>query len=280
LRYAEVAIMSIESKNHRAIGLITALIMFMLISAQSLVAEIMVVAIGDAITYGSTGSQLLGHRNTIFGGWVTRLQDKLEEDFPGGYQVLNKGISGDTSNGIFNRLNRDVIAHQPGIVIIGIGTNDAYGADVVNVPASNADDYRVVMTDIFDKLKQELPDVPVFIMGMTTPLKKYLDMAGFGWAVPQDQDFLDTQFKKYNDVLKDLTQKYGHFYVDIPGNWPRDIEGSWEFYADGIHINDAGYDKMADVLYQHLLSTVISPETAVSIYGSSAITWGQVKCIK
>ena len=133
------------------------------------------------------------------------------------------------------------------------------------------------MTDIFDKLKQELPDIPVFIMGMTTPLKKYVDMFGFGGIVHQNQDFLDTQFKKYNDVFKDLTQKYGYFYVDIPGNWPQDIEGSWEFYTEGLHPNDAGYDKMADILYQYLRSTVISPEAAVSIYGSSVATWGQLK---
>jgi lysophospholipase L1-like esterase len=245
--------------------------------AQSLTAETVIVAIGDSITHGGTGWQLLGHRNTIFGGWVTRLQDRLEEDFPGEYQVLNKGIDGDTSNGVNNRLDRDVIAHQPGIVIIGIGTNDAYGYAGVNAPARNADDYRAVMTDILDKLKQELPDVPVFIMGMTTPLEKYTDMAGFGGIVYQTQDFLDAQFREYNDVLKELTSKYGYFYVDIPGNWPQDIEGSWEFYSEGLHPNDAGYDKMMEILYSVLLSAVLSPETGVSAYCRLVTTWGQMR---
>ncbi|MBC8235089.1 hydrolase, partial [bacterium] len=60
----------------------------------------------------------MGHQVTIFGGWVTMLQNKLQEDFPDEYQVLNKGIGGDTAQGVFNRLHRDVISLQPSIVII------------------------------------------------------------------------------------------------------------------------------------------------------------------
>jgi lysophospholipase L1-like esterase len=39
-------------------------------------------------------------------------------------KILNKGISGDNSEGVFNRLKHDVIAQAPDIVYILIGTND------------------------------------------------------------------------------------------------------------------------------------------------------------
>ena len=39
-------------------------------------------------------------------------------------KILNKGIYGDNSEGVFNRLKHDVIAQAPDIVYILIGTND------------------------------------------------------------------------------------------------------------------------------------------------------------
>jgi len=233
--------------------------------AQSASAETLIIAIGDSITYAGTNWSVQGHRNTIFGGWVTRLQTILETDHPGEYKVINKGINGDTAQGVLNRLDRDVISQQPNIVIVAIGTNDADGYAGVNVPARNADDYRVVMEQIFSELQQELPQTPVFIMGMTTPLKKYAP------SLPS-QDFLDSQYEQYNAVLRELAQEFGYFYVDIPSQWPQDVEESWELSADGIHPNDAGYDKMAEILYAALTSTVsVKPQYRL------IAAWGQLK---
>jgi len=243
---------------------------------QSLSAKTLIVAIGDSITYSMTREGVMGHRVTIFGGWVTMLQNKLQEEFPDEYQVLNKGIRGDTAQGVFNRLHGDVISLQPSIVIVAIGTNDTYGFAGVNIPARNSVDYRAIMDKIFNELTQNLPDTSVFIMGMTTPLKKYIDIAGLDWAVPFQQEFLDTQFEEYNNVLKDLVQKYRYFYVDIRSKWPKDIEGSWEFYSDGIHPNDAGNNKMMEILYAALRSTVVHPVSVKSGYKLTT-TWGWIR---
>lgn len=254
-----------KSGARRVSWIITVFLLGILTFAQSASAKTLIIAIGDSITYAGTNWSVQGHRNTIFGGWVTRLRTILETDFPDEFQVTNRGINGDTAQGVLNRLDRDVISKQPNIVIVAIGTNDADGYAGVNVPARNADDYRVVMEKIFNELRQELPFTPVFIMGMTTPLKKYAT------SLP-NQDFLNTQYEQYNAVLRDLAQDYGYFYVDIPSQWPQDIEESWELYADGIHPNDAGYDKMADILYAALTSTVsVEPRYRL------VVAWGQLR---
>ena len=59
--------LSIGRRNHRTIGLIPVLVVLVLISAQSLVAEIVVVAIGDSITYGGTGWTLQGSLGVTLG---------------------------------------------------------------------------------------------------------------------------------------------------------------------------------------------------------------------
>ena len=227
------------------------------LSASPLVAKEVIVAIGDSITQADTHWTVLGHKNTIQGGWVTRIGSILNENFPDEYEIINKGINGDTAYGVLNRLNRDVILLKPDIVIIAIGTNDIFG-NLGIAPNSTPEFYQTFMTRIFDKLKLDLPDTPVFVMGMTTVLRKYAHMK-FGNFLPPQQE-LQTIFNEYNNILEELAQNFKFFYVDLPSQWPGDVEARWKFYADGIHPNDAGYDLMAEMLYDALGSTVVRPK--------------------
>ena len=222
--------------------------------ASPLVAKEVIVAIGDSITQADTHWMVQGHKNTIQGGWVTRLECILNEDFPDEYEVINKGINGDTALGVLSRLDKDVILLEPDIVIIGIGTNDIFG-NLSAVPNSTPDSYQTVMTRIFNKLQLNLPDTPVFVMGMTTALRKYAHLR-FGNFLPA-QENLQTIFNDYNNILKKLAQDFELFCVDLPSQWPEDVEASWRFYADGIHPNNAGYDMMTEILYDALRSTAV-----------------------
>ena len=233
-----------------------------ILSASPLVAKEVIVAIGDSITQADTHWTVQGHKNTIQGGWVTRLGNLLEEDFPGEYEVVNRGINGDTARGVLSRLDRDVTLLQPDIVIIAIGTNDIFG-NLSAVPNYTPDSYHTVMTWIFKKLQLDLPDTPIFVMGMTTVLRKYAHMR-CGDFLPQ-QKAVQAVFNDYNNILKKLARDYRFFYIDLPAQWPEDVESSWKFYADGIHPNNGGYDLMTNTLYNALQSTVIHPNREDSV---------------
>lgn len=90
-----------------------------------------IVAIGDSIVVGL-------HDQEGRGGWVGRLRDMLHRAFPArDYRVGNAGINGDTSAGVLRRLDRDVIAQQPSLVIVAIGTNDFdYGVPLATFQAN------------------------------------------------------------------------------------------------------------------------------------------------
>ncbi len=224
------------------------------LSPSPLVAKEVIVAIGDSITQADTHWTVQEHKNTIQGGWVTRLGNLLEKDFPDEYEVVNKGINGDTALGVLRRLDRDVIRLQSDIVIIAIGTNDIF-AKLSAAPNTTPDSYQTTMTRIFRKLQLNFPNTPIFVMGMTTVLRKYAHIR-FGNFLPQ-QEVVQAVFNDYNNILKGLTEDFEFFYVDTPTQWPEDVEGSWKFCADGIHPNNAGYDLMAEILYSALQSTVI-----------------------
>jgi lysophospholipase L1-like esterase len=77
-----------------------------------------IVAVGDSITKGDWDT-------AVGGGWVTRLGHKLRHHYPGtAFVVRNAGVDGDTTAGVLARLERDVLAPRPTLVIISIGTND------------------------------------------------------------------------------------------------------------------------------------------------------------
>ena len=211
----------------------------------------LIVAIGDSVVYGDVISEGDGHANTIKGGWVSRLGNQLMDDFPNGYETSNKGIPGDTAQGVLNRLDSDVIEQKPDIVIVHAGGNDIFEFSGVAPASPTAREYRAVMDEIFRELQTNLPDTPVFVLGMITPLKKYVETSWLGQyftSLPA-QEVLAKAFDEYNGVVEELSAQFGYSYVDIPSQWPRDVETSWALSSDGIHPNDIGYDKMTEILY-------------------------------
>jgi len=150
-----------------------------------------------------------------------------------------------------------VILLQPDIIIVAIGTNDIF-TRLSTDPDSTPETYQVTIAKIFNKLQLKLPDTPVFTIGMTTSLRKYAHIR-FGNFLPQ-QDIVEAVFNDYNNILRKLTEEYKFSYVDIPSQWPINVEESWKFCADGIHPNNEGYDLITEILYDALTSIVLYPE--------------------
>ncbi len=234
------------------------LILISLLAVRPLFACERIVAIGDSITRGDIFFAGPGGRNTIQGGWAARLGARLDQEFPKQYEVLNMGINGDNALGVLNRLESDLISKRPDIIIIAVGTNDVYGSSASAPPSITVESYGAAMAQIFDKIKGKMPDTPVFVMGLSIPLKKYLDQTRFKFSFSSyTQEIFDSQFNAYNAVLKDLTESRGYYYLDIASIFSTISKesgrpGSEEFYADGVHPNDAGYEAISKYIYRAL----------------------------
>ncbi len=57
-------------------------------------------------------------------GWVALLTQRLQVQGYG-YQIINASVSGETTDGGLQRLPRALQLHQPGIVVLELGANDA-----------------------------------------------------------------------------------------------------------------------------------------------------------
>lgn len=217
-----------------------------------------IVAIGDSIMKGGTNWSIQGHRNTTFGGWVTLLQDRLDEASPGRYRVINEGVDGDTALGTLVRIDQDVVAWEPDIVLLGIGTNDAFDNEIVATPSSTTNAYLDVVDEILDALQRELPDATIVLVGYATPVREYFAMGPYGWIFDDHtQDDLEENFVAYNDALEAFAEQEDLVFIDVASQWPTDLDERWELLADGLHPNDAGHALIADHVYEMLLQSVL-----------------------
>ena len=126
-------------------------------------------------------------------GWVPLLEQRLK-DRKIDYRVVNASISGDTTSGGRSRLPALLKQHQPKLVIVELGANDALrglalnmtednlneivssskraGAQVVvvgmQIPPNYGRDYTQRFKDLFGKVadKQKVPLVPFLLEGV------------------------------------------------------------------------------------------------------------------
>ncbi len=74
-----------------------------------------ILVVGDSL---SAGYGLLPGQ-----GWVTLLQQRLKREGYG-YRVINASVSGETTDGGVQRLDRALMQHRPAVVVIELGGND------------------------------------------------------------------------------------------------------------------------------------------------------------
>lgn len=94
----------------------------------------MILVVGDSL---SAGYGLLPGQ-----GWVTLLQQRLKREGYG-HRVVNASVSGETTDGGLQRLDRALARHRPAVVVIELGGND--GLRGLPVPRVRANLERLIM---------------------------------------------------------------------------------------------------------------------------------------
>ena len=89
-----------------------------------------ILIVGDSL---SAGFGLLPGQS-----WVTLLQQRLKHEGYG-YRVVNASVSGETTDGAVQRLDRALSQHRPAIVVIELGGNDGLRGLPVSRVRANLD---------------------------------------------------------------------------------------------------------------------------------------------
>jgi lysophospholipase L1-like esterase len=175
-----------------------------------------VIAFGDSLVEGLGAAQL--------NGFVSIIESRL------GITILNQGHRGDETADLLERIDADVFAYRPKVVILVIGGNDA----VHLVPES---EFLANTESLFKQLSEQ---------GIITIFGEVTD---------------NILYANRNKQLRALAEKYGIVYV------PQLMQGIfWTITNkfDLLHPDDAGYIKMADRIIPYL-QTVINRDVSATI---------------
>lgn len=147
--------------------------------------------------------------------------------------VYNKGISGDTSDRMLERLEKNALNINPEVVCILIGTNDI-ARDI---------EHSMIIDNIsksIDKCKEN--GVKRIIINGLLPVHKNIDKNMVGKRT-------NKEIKELNQKLSSLAVSKDVLFVDF-SNALVDDEGNFdkELTYDGLHPNALGYFAMAKVL--------------------------------
>lgn len=145
-------------------------------------------------------------------------------------QVINRGISGDVTSGILDRLY-DVIDENPSKVFILTGINDFI--EDPSTPAVQVwENYKKIITT----LHNSLPNTEIFIQS-TLPLN----------PVSPFYEGRNEKAEELNLLLKGGAATLGYEYLDI-ASLLKDSDGNLDkkYTADGIHLLPEAYIKWRD----------------------------------
>lgn len=175
----------------------------------------------------SNQTVLLGDSITDFFNYYELFYDFAKSS---GQAVYNRGISGDTTNRLLERLNENVLCIKPKNLVLLIGTNDIGRGFPLKMTLENLD-------AIINATKEACPDIN-FVLQAVYPINR-----------PMRDAFEKRSNEKIlamNKELIKLSEKYGCVWLDLTDELS-DETGNLkkEFTYDGLHLNAKAYKIVA-----------------------------------
>ena len=156
-------------------------------------------------------------------------------------QLYNRGISGDTTIDLKNRLDVSAIDIKPSVIVLMIGTNDInWGRSVSAILQT----YEEILKELYSNL----PKLKLYIMSVI-PQNKDLEL-----YTPFYIDNHISKIKELNIKLVELAAKYNATYVDLyPLLLDSDGYLNKKYSDDGLHLNHEGFVVWSNILKQYLI---------------------------
>lgn len=194
------------------------------------------------------------------------------------YTVLNKGISGHNSANLLARVDRDVNAFHPDLVLLMVGTNDMINSKKF---LSNAQYLRNVK-GIVDKLRQANPKVKIVMASILPVEEEYLfqrhDPALFSVS-PNDK------INALNQDIQRFAQQEQLYFIPLHDEFSRhglDFKSAQSLLVnaqngpsnDGVHPTAAGYQLIGDYFYAQLKAMKLLKRKMLLLCFGDSITYG------
>jgi acyl-CoA thioesterase I len=203
-------------------------------------------AFGDSLTEGQVSqAPTLLMRLATPQAYPGRLQAMLAERYKDQTPVvINQGVSGERAEEGVSRFVRAIRNDNPEAVLLLEGINDIMAQGLQGQRGAN------VALASMDAMMKEARNRRVAVFLATLPPERQ------GSIKAIDSSVLD----RYNEDLRRLARGEGAVLVDLA----RDLDVS-AVGADGIHLTEAGYERVAALFFQAIVATKEAPPAAAGV---------------
>ena len=192
-----------------------------------------IVFLGDSITQGGVSPK----------GYVTLIKTALAEKHKDlGIEILGAGISGNKVPDLQKRLEKDVLAKKPTLVVIYIGINDVWHGENDPAKGTQKDNYETGLKEIIGKIKDSGARVV-----LCTPTVIGEKKAGTNKLDAKLDEYAEVSRKVAKDTGAQLCDLRKAFGDHLAKNNADDREKG-VLTTDRVHLNDAGNKLVAETI--------------------------------
>ena len=193
-------------------------------------------------SYATQNVNLAKGQIVFIGDSITDLYilDQHYADLP--LATYNRGIGGDTTQGVLNRLKVSAFDIVPSVIVLMIGTNDINGN---YEKAGIFERYEKIIDEIY----KNLPDVTLFCMSVI-PQNEVLET----YSAIKVENTTKIIFE-VNAHIKALAREKGATYLDVFSLLADENDRLIKEYSDdGLHLNEKGLTVWTKLLKPYLLA--------------------------
>jgi lysophospholipase L1-like esterase len=180
-------------------------------------------------------------------GYITKIGEALtQKGLAAKYTLTGAGIGGNKVYDLYLRMDEDVLAKNPDVVVIWVGVNDVWHKATYGT-GTDPDKFEKFYTAIINKLQAK--KIRVILCTPSTIGEKS------DYTNQQDGDL-----NKYSQIIRDLARNYHCGLIDFrtifhvyeqqnnPSNKDRGI-----LTVDGVHLTDQGNQLVADEMLKMIV---------------------------
>lgn len=192
---------------------------------------------GDSITdCGRERVDFYGMGN----GYANLVKASLGTDFPGEYEFINRGVSGDRIVDLYARIKVDFINLKPDYASIYIGVNDTWH-EISNANGVDTVKFEKIYSMLIDEILEACPDTKLMIIApyvLEGPATCNIA------EKPQRLDFFRKDVAEKAAAAKRIAEKYDLPLIELQPAFDEACKKAEPTYwtADGVHPTANGHE--------------------------------------
>ena len=167
-------------------------------------------------------------------GYPTMVSGVLGMEYPGQYQMYNRGVSGNRVVDLYARIKADILNLKPDILSILIGVNDVWH-EFGNQNGVDAEKYFKIYSMLIEEIREALPDIQILI------LEPFVLKAS---GTQEHWDAFRREVEKRAQKAREVAEKYHLVFVPLQERFDEaeKLAPAEHWLVDGVHPSFAGHE--------------------------------------